>query len=72
MKYRQLYEPLTRREVIESFSWRVMVELPDGQCRKPTPGERFDPDRQLPEGMRIYRRMPLDSQGVSTTGRPDP
>ena len=71
-KYRQLYEPLTRAEVIESFSWHVMVELPDGQCRKPTPKECFDPDKHLPEGARIYRRMPLDSQGVSTTGRSDP
>ncbi|MCY4588806.1 MAG: site-specific DNA-methyltransferase [Bryobacterales bacterium] len=68
-KYRQLYEPLTRREVIESFSWHVMVELPGGQCRKPTPEECFDPDRHLPKGACIYRRMPLDSQGVSTTGR---
>ena len=72
VKYRQLYEPLTRAEVIESFSWHVMVELPDGQCRKPTPEECFDPGGQLPEGARIYRRMPLDSQGVSTTGRSDP
>ncbi len=71
-KYRQLYEPLTRAEVIESFSWHVMVELPDGQCRKPTPEECFDPDEHLPEGARIYRRMPLDSQGVSTTGRSEP
>ena len=71
-KYRQLYEPLTRAEVIESFSWHVMVELPDGQCRKPTPEERFDPDRYLPKNARIYARMPLDSQGVSTTGRSEP
>ena len=71
-KYRQLYEPLTRAEVIESFSWHVMVELPDGQCRKPTPEECFDPDKHLPRGARIYRRMPLDSQGASTTGRSDP
>ncbi len=68
-KYRQLYEPLTRAEVIESFSWHVMVELPDGQCRKPTREERFDPDRYLPKNARAYARMPLDSQGVSTTGR---
>ena len=72
VKYRQLYEPLTRAEVIESFSWHVMVELPDGECRKPTPEECFNPGGQLPEGARIYRRMPLDSQGVSTTGRSDP
>ena len=71
-KYRQLYEPLTRREVIESFSWHVMIELPNGQCRKPTPEECFDPDEHLPEDARIYRRMPLDSQGVSTTGRSKP
>lgn len=71
-KYRQLYEPLTRAAVIESFSWHVMVELPDGQCRKPTPEERFDPDRYLPKDARIYARLPLDSQGVSTTGRSEP
>ena len=72
VKYRQLYEPLTRREVIESFSWHVMVELPDGECRKPTPEERFDPDAHLVPDARVYRRMPLDSQGVSTTGRSEP
>ena len=71
-KYRQLYEPLTRAEVIESFSWHVMVEMQDGECRKPTPEECFDPDEHLPDGARIYRRMPLDSQGVSTTGRSEP
>ena len=71
-KYRQLYEPLTRAEVVESFGWSVMVELPDGECRRPTPEERFDPARHLPKGARIYRRMPLDSQGVSTTGRSEP
>ncbi len=72
VKYRQLYEPLTRREVIESFSWHVMIELPDGQCRKPTPEESFDPDKYLPNGARIYRRTGLDSQGVSMTGRSEP
>ena len=72
VKYRQLYEPLTRSEVIESFSWHVMIELPDGQCRKPTPEESFDPDKYLPNGARIYRRTGLDSQGVSMTGRSEP
>ena len=43
LKYRRLYEPLTRAEVIESFSWHVMVELPDGQRRKPTTEECFAP-----------------------------
>ena len=71
-KYRQLYEPLTRREVVELFSSYVMVELPDGQCRKPTPEECFDPDRRLPGDARIYERRSLDSQGISTTGRSEP
>ena len=72
VKYRQLYEPLTRREIVDFFSSYAMVELPDGPCRKLTTLERFDPDEHLPEGARIYRRMPLDSQGVSTTGRSEP
>ncbi len=72
VKYRQLYEPLTRAEIVEFFSSYVRVELPDGECRKPTDEERFDPDKYLPEGARIYQRTSLDSQGVSTTGRSDP
>ncbi|MDD9819292.1 MAG: site-specific DNA-methyltransferase [Nitrospira sp.] len=71
-KYHQLYEPLTRAEIVEYFSWHVMVELPDGTCRKPTAKERFDPDTWLPEGARLYRRLGLDSQGESTTGRSEP
>ncbi len=72
VKYRQLYESLTRAEIIDFFSSYVMVELPDGSCRKPTDEERFDPDRYLPKGARIYQRTGLDSQGVSTTGRSEP
>ena len=72
VKYRQLFERLTRAEVIESFSWHAMVELPDGRSRKPSPEECFDPDKHLPEGSRLYQQMPLDSQGVSTTGRSEP
>ena len=69
IKYRQLYESLTRAEVIEFFSWHAMIELPDGQCRKPTQEECFNPDTYLPKGACIYRRMPLASRGLSTTGR---
>lgn len=71
-KYRQLYEPLSRSAIVDYFSSYVMVELPDGTCRKLTPKERFDPDEYLPESSRIYQRTSLDSQGVSTTGRSDP
>lgn len=72
VKYHQLYEPLTRAEIVEYFSSYASVELADGSCRKPTPQERFDPDNYLPEGSRIYGRTGLDSQGVSTTGRSEP
>ena len=72
IKYRQIFEALTRAEVIDFFSSYVMVELGDGTCRKLTEDERFDPDGNLPEDARIYRRMPLTSRGSSTTGRSDP
>ncbi len=71
-KYRQLYEPLTRPEIVDYFSSYVAVELSDGTCRKLTDEERFNPDKFLPEGARIYQRTGLDSQGVSTTGRSEP
>ncbi len=72
VKYRQLYESLTRQEIVKHFSSYAGVELPDGASRKLTPEEEFDPDANLPSGSRIYRRTGLDSQGVSTTGRSEP
>ena len=72
VKYRQLYESLSRQDVIEFFSSYVAVEMPDGECRRPTREERFDPDRYLPPNARIYGRMPLTSRGSSTTGRSEP
>ena len=72
VRYRQLYEPLTRREIVELFTWHVMVELPDGTCRKPTPLECFDPNKNLPKRARLYERRSLDSQGESNTGRSEP
>lgn len=72
VKYRRLYEPLTRADIINLFSWHAMVELPNGESRKPTPEERFDPDRYLPKGARIYQYRSIDSQGESTTGRSEP
>ena len=69
VKYHQLYEPLSQKEKLEHMSSYAMVELPDGTSRNLTPEERYDPDEHLPEASRLFRRMPLTSQGESTTGR---
>ena len=71
VKYRQLYEPFTRKEKLESMSSYAMVELSDGTCRNLTPMEADDPDKHVPSGARLFRRTPLTSQGESTTGRSD-
>ena len=72
VKYRQLYEPLTRKEKLAHMSSYAMVELQDGSCRNLTGKEREDPDKNLPDGARLFARMQLASQGESTTGRSDP
>ncbi len=72
VKYRQLYEKLTRAEIIDFFSSYVGIEEANGKCRKPTAEERFDPEHHLQKGDRIYGRISLESQGVSPTGRSEP
>ncbi len=65
VKFRQLYEPLTRQQKVEHMSSYAMVELADGTKRQLTKDERQDPDLHLPSGARLYRRMRLASPGVS-------
>ena len=72
VKYRQLYEKLSRAEKIQHMSWTARVELVDGSTRPLFDEEQRDPDRQLPAGSRIYGRQRLESQGASTTGRSEP
>ena len=72
VKYHQLYEPLTRKEKLAHMSSYAMVELPDGSCRDLNGAEREDPDRNLPEGARLFRRMRIASQHESVTGRSEP
>ena len=61
MTYHQLYEPLTRKEKIEHMNFDAMVELVDGTTKSLSSDERADPDASLPEGAKLYRRMPLAS-----------
>ena len=69
VKYRRLYEPLTRAEIVELFSSYAAVELLDGSSEKITPDQRINPDRFLPKGASVYERTSLHSQG---SGRSEP
>ena len=71
VKYRQLYEHVDRRGLMDLWTWAARVEEADGTTRALTPEERLEPDRRLPTDARLYCWMPLDSQGESTTGRSD-
>ena len=72
VKYRQLYEPLSRKEIIEqwgkSFAPARLQEA-NGATRKLKPLEQADPDGTIPRGSRLYQRENLTSQHASTTGR---
>ena len=71
VQYRQLYEALSRSEIVEYMSSYAMVELSDGTIRPLTDGERDNPDKLLPQRARLYQRVALTSPGASTTGRSD-
>ena len=71
-KYHQLYEKLTRSEIVKYFSSYAGVELSNGEWRRLTSEEHFDPDYYLPEDSRLFQAAPLLSQGYSTTGRSEP
>ena len=67
-KYRQLYEHLSREQILSHMSSYAMCQLEDGTIRNLTSAERTDLT-QLPPSAKIFRRMPLDSEGTSSTGR---
>lgn len=70
-KYRQLYELLDRRTKISHMAYDAMCEIFDGTSRTLTATERENPDL-LPEGSRLFRRMPLDSAGSMQGERSEP
>ena len=72
VRFSQLYEPMTRREIFDSWAKSFSaptLELPDGSTRQLTKSEWNDPDELLPQGARVFKREQLTSQGASTTGR---
>ena len=72
MSYSQLYEKLSRKELVDFFGPFARVRLENGEFRKLNENERQDPEEYLPEGATLFRNTPLDSQGTSTTGRSEP
>ena len=73
IKYRQLFEPLSRAEIIDHFTPSyAMLELADGTERSLKRPEVLDPERAIPTNARIFGRMRLLSAHHSTTGRSEP
>ncbi len=69
-KYHQLYEPLSRQEVLEHMNWHAFVELPDGTTRQLSNSEKRDVTL-LPKGAKLFKRVALDSMHESKSGRSD-
>ena len=72
VKYRQPFEEMSRKEMIEFLSSYAMVEESSGRVRHLTELERHDPDANIPSGARLCQTFPLLSQGHSVTGRSEP
>ena len=70
-KYRQLYEPLDRKGVVDLFGGfsTPMVQDADGRNRGMTAREREHPEVELSEGAVVWNRENLTSMGASVTGR---
>lgn len=67
-KYHQLYEPTpTRKDMLDFMSYAALVELKDGTVRNLTPEEKIDPDRNVPDGAKLFTQIPLLSQHYSNT-----
>ena len=69
-KYHQLYEKLTLKQIIELFTSYARIEMPDGSDRNVNKEERES--GILPENTKLFKRVPITSQGHSTTGRSEP
>ena len=65
-KYHDLYEPLTKDELIDHMSSYAMVEEPRKKPRNITPQEKRDPALIPPSGL-ILQRQGLSSMGWSET-----
>ncbi len=70
VKHHQLYEPLTRQELVKSKMSYIMLEEPNKNSRLLTPEEKHD-TRKIPDGCRLFYRDRLESQGEHSSRRED-
>ena len=68
IKFNPLYMPRTLQESMDDFTSYAALEIAGEGDRVPSKSERLDVSG-LPTDARLFRRMPLTSQGYSTTGR---
>ena len=64
--YNQLYEPLTKQDMINHMSSYIMLELPDGRSRVLTTEEKQNPN-MMPDNCKLFTRVELTSQHPSET-----
>lgn len=73
LKFKKIFEEFKSvKEVLGFLSSYAMVEESNGECRNLTKDEFENPITILDKGFKLFRRLPLFSQGYSTTGRSEP
>ena len=65
-KFNQLYEPFNRKEFLSRYS-SIRVEE-NGKSRALTEKEKFDPDKYIPKGARLYQCRSIASTGSTDKG----
>ena len=67
VKFQNLFKPLrNRKEILDAMGYYAMLEDKDGTTRNLTAEERKNPEI-IPPSLRIFRRLPLNSQHHSAT-----
>ena len=73
IRFNKIYEDFTNlKEKISFMGWGALVEESNGTSRKLTKEECEDPEVLQKRNLRLFRSLPLTSQGWSTTGRSEP
>lgn len=68
IKFNPIYLPRTLQDFMDDFTYAAALSVPGVADRAPSKSERRNVN-EIPSEARLYHRMPLTSQGRSTTGR---